>query len=180
MKKLKFYGLLITCLAMLTCSGCDVMKTAGKVVDKAAYLADDANDETKTICMSNLSYFREALNMRLGPAVYEASALHSSLADTYKKAKEMTEEELLDSDENMLLVDEISKLVFDDDLNINYATISNLDFSIRDMKDSGSFVISHAIMKNDNTEHEVVITWQKTTNFSGTTYPLIFSIKTNE
>lgn len=180
MKKLKFYGLLITCLAMLTCSGCDVMKTAGKVVDKAAYLAEDANDETKTICMSNLSYFRDALNMRLGTAAYEATALHSDLTDTYKKAKEMPDEELLDSDENMLLLDEIAKLVFDDELDINYTTVSNLDFSLRDMKDSGTFVISHAIMTNDNTEHDVIITWQKTTNFAGTTYPLIFSIKTNE
>lgn len=180
MKKLKQIYLLLLIIVVF-CSGCDVWEKVDKGLDSVVSIVEEEpNDDTKFMCEESLKKFIYGLNQKYGPTALIATEWNSGLTDLRDALSDVPNSEAITSEKNILLINEITSRVFDDNLNINYDTISNLDFAVREMYDVGEYIRANCVMKNNDQLYNVTVQWHFVDNIAGINCPLVSKITINQ
>ncbi len=175
----------LTCvliIVMACCSGCDEEFTEGlgmakDIAGAAVKVAVAPDTVTTSSCEGNISVLSELLNARQGLLLKEYVAPDAILGIS-KEYKDLVNDPG-NAQLNRILVDEIAEAVFDEKLDINYLTISDINFELKDMVDYGAFIRSHAVMTNQGKQTNVVINWRPIYEISAGAWA-VYSIKLDE
>jgi hypothetical protein len=165
------------------CSGCSEEVSQGlnmaKDIAGTAIKSEIAPDSTvASNCKSNLANFATLLNGRNGLMLKEWLA-----PDTpYQNVRE-NYNALVDDNQNKqlngLVFDGFVSAVFDEKLNINYHTISDISFEVKDIVDLGGIMRGHATMTNNNQQTDVIVVWHPMYKVSDGVW-MVYSIKSDE
>ena len=93
------------------------------------------------------------------------------LHDTYNLLKNDPYNEEL----NRIIINGVTGRIFDEDLGINYDTVSDMDFIIKDMSTTGSFTRAKCEMINGGQSQNVIVRWQ-IDNSGGMPFWMLYSV----
>lgn len=181
MKTIRKIGLVCISAIVIACSGCNIWNEVDKGSDAVvSVVGEEPNDDTKFMCEESLKKFVYGLNQKYGPTALIATEWNSGLTDLSNALSDVPNSDAIASEKNILLINEITSSVFDDNLNINYDTISNLDFAIKEMYDLGEYIRANCVMKNNEQLYNVTVQWHIVDNIAGINCPLVSTIMINQ
>ncbi len=180
MKRKLFLAIVASLTLIITCSGCSEEFSQGVGVAKdiagAAIQAEIAPDSSvSSNCKGNLANVATLLNDRNGLYLKEFIAPdvpYGSVRENYNALVD----DIQNAQLNGIVFDGFVSAVFDENLNINYHTISDISFEVKDMADLGAIIRSHAVMTNNNQQTDVIVIWHPVYEISDGVWA-VYSIK---
>lgn len=161
--KRKIFLIIASFILIITCSGCSEEFSQGvgvaKDIAEAAIKAEVAPEKTViSNCQGNLANVATVLNGRNGLYLKEIIAPDISYGSVRENYNALVDDPF-NAQLNGIVFDGFVSAFIDEELNINYHTISDISFEVTDMVDLGSIIRSHAVMTNNNQQTNVIVMW---------------------
>ena len=157
-------GLVFVLMVILTCCGCSdevkqTLSMAKNVAETAIQSQIEAKEPERSYCKTQLSYVQGFLNERnsfILPQFLSRRIVYD------KETRDLCQQLSNDQFNNQLrglAFEKLCQSFIDDKLNINFRTISDLKFEIKDMYDYGEYIKGYAVMTNGGEQQNVIVTW---------------------